>query len=377
MRKTLCIFISIILLFNFVPTVYAENNAELPNVSAEAYVLYCADNKEIICSQNESKKMKPASTTKLLTTLITLEKSAENNKNVEFTEEMTAEGSSMYLKIGEVVTLNDLAVGMMMSSGNDAANAAAISISGSFENFSELMNEKASQIGMTDSHFVTPSGLDDDNHYSTAYDLAKLMAYALENENFASLTSQKSTTVKFTQPSGKQTVYSNHNRLLSLYEYCIGGKTGYTLSAGRCLVSAAKKDGITLICVTLNDKNDWNDHSSLYDYGFSQLLCYSSADTEFIADIPCVGGNSDIVTVSGKKDVKIVLSRTDASNIKRTIYCDAFLYAPVCDNQPVGKIKYTLNNAIIAENDLIALTSADLNIKNNVLFKIKELITYG
>lgn len=203
------------------------------------------------------------------------------------------------------------------------------------------------------------------------------MAYALENENFASLTSQKSTTVKFTQPSGKQTVYSNHNRLLSLYEYCIGGKTGYTLSAGRCLVSAAKKDGITLICVTLNDKNDWNDHSSLYDYGFSQLLCYSSADTEFIADIPCVGGNSDIVTVSGKKDVKIVLSRTDASNIKRTIYCDAFLYAPVCDNQPVGKIKYTLNNAIIAENDLIALTSADLNIKNNVLFKIKELITYG
>lgn len=377
MRKTLCIFISIILLFNFVPTVYAENNAELPNISAEAYVLYCADNKEIICSQNESKKMKPASTTKLLTTLITLEKSAENNKNVEFTEEMTAEGSSMYLKIGEVVTLNDLAVGMMMSSGNDAANAAAISISGSFENFSKLMNEKASQIGMTDSHFVTPSGLDDDNHYSTAYDLAKLMAYALENENFASLTSQKSATVKFTQPSGKQTVYSNHNRLLSLYEYCIGGKTGYTLSAGRCLVSAAKKDGITLICVTLNDKNDWNDHSSLYDYGFSQLLCYSSADTEFIADIPCVGGDSDIVTVSGKKDVKIVLFRTDASNIKRTIYCDAFLYAPVCDNQPVGKIKYTLNNAIIAENDLIALTSADLNIKNNVLFKIKELITYG
>lgn len=377
MKKVISAVLSVLLVFSFSVTVSAEDNA-VPSVSAQSYVLYCADNGKIICSKDENKQMKPASTTKLMTSLIALEEAASGNKKVKFTEEMIAEGSSMYLKVGEVVTLKDLASGMVMASGNDAANATAISISGSTEKFAEKMNERAQQIGMKNTHFVTPSGLDDEEHYSTAYDLAVLMSYALENENFAQLTSQKSATVNFIEPSSKKTTYSNHNKLLSLYEYCIGGKTGYTMAAGRCLVSAAKKDGLTLICVTLNDKNDWNDHISLYDYGFSQYSCYSSADTEFFADIPCVGGESDTVTVTGEKNASIVISSEDKDRVSRKVYIDSFVYAPIKKNEAVGRIEYLIDDKVISVVDLIAVDKVNSKKEiKNIFTKIKDLFTYG
>ena len=284
----------------------------------------------------------------------------------------------MYLEVGNIVTLRDLAAGMMMASGNDAANAVAITIAGSSEKFADRMNERASLIGMKNTNFVTPSGLDDDNHYSTAYDMALLMSYALENDDFAELTAQKTATVEFISPSGKKTTYANHNKLLSLYEYCIGGKTGYTMAAGRCLVSAAKKDGLTLICVTLNDRNDWNDHISLYEYGFSKLSCFESKDSEFVVDVPCVGGTDDLTTVAGEKDIKLVVPEADKENIVRKVYCDNFLYAPIKDNQTVGVIEYTLDGKIIESNNLIAIKKVN-SIKENKNFftRIKELFTYG
>ncbi|MEE0914494.1 MAG: D-alanyl-D-alanine carboxypeptidase family protein [Ruminococcus sp.] len=377
MKKVISAVLSVLLVFSFSVTVSAEDNA-VPSVSAQSYVLYCADNGKIICSKDENKQMKPASTTKLMTSLIALEEAASGNKKVKFTDEMIAEGSSMYLKVGEVVTLKDLASGMMMASGNDAANATAISISGSTEKFAAKMNERAQQIGMKNTHFVTPSGLDDEEHYSTAYDLAVLMSYALENEDFAQLTSQKSATVNFIEPSSKKTTYSNHNKLLSLYEYCIGGKTGYTMAAGRCLVSASKKDGLTLICVTLNDKNDWNDHISLYDYGFSQYSCYSSADTEFFADIPCVGGESDTVTVTGEKNASIVIPSEDKDRVSRKVYIDSFVYAPIKKNEAVGRIEYLIDDKVISVVDLIAVDKVNSKKEiKNIFTKIKDLFTYG
>ena len=181
--------LSAVLVFAFPVSVGAEDTVE---TSAGAFVLYCAENGEIILSKNENQRMKPASTTKLMTVLLTLEQAAKNDRVVTFTDEMIAEGSSMYLQVGEKVRLSDLAAGMMMASGNDAANAAAISISGSAEKFSGLMNARAAQIGMKNTHFVTPSGLDDDEHYTTAYDMALLMAAGLQNKDFADLTYQKS-----------------------------------------------------------------------------------------------------------------------------------------------------------------------------------------
>ena len=376
MKKAVSLILSLIIAISVSFTAYAQDDKL--SISAEAYVLFCADNGKILNSKNENKKMKPASTTKLMTSLIALEESASNDKQVKFTEEMIAEGSSMYLKTGEVVKLSDLATGMMMASGNDAANATAISVSGSIEKFSDRMNERAKLIGMENTNFVTPSGLDDENHYSTAYDMALLMSYALENEDFAKLTSQKSAEVSFIEPSSKKTTYSNHNRLLSMYEYCTGGKTGYTMSAGRCLVSSAKKDGLTLICVTLNDRNDWQDHIDLYNYGFERYACYQSDDSNFCVDIPCVGGVEDKTTVVGEKDISIVLSTEDKSKVERKIYIDSFLYAPIEKNSKVGKIEYSIDGKVISSVNL--LSSEEVNIKkksNNIFSKIKELFTDG
>lgn len=378
MKKLVSSILCVILFITAVPIASSAENSDIPDISAESYVLYCADNGNIINSKNEHKKMKPASTTKLMTTLITLEEAAASDKQVKFTKEMTAEGSSMYLEVGNVVTLRDLAAGMMMASGNDAANAAAVTVAGSSEKFAERMNERASQIGMKDTHFVTPSGLDDENHYSTAYDLALLMSYALENDDFAELTSQKNATVNFVNPADKKTTYANHNKLLSLYDYCIGGKTGYTMAAGRCLVSAAKKDGLTLVCVTLNDRNDWNDHISLYDYGFSKFACFESKDTDYVFDVPCVGGTADSTTVVGEKDIKLVVPTSEKENIVRKVYCDSFLYAPIKENQAVGVIEYWLDDEILLSNNLIAMKTVNSKKENkNIFTRIKELFTYG
>lgn len=377
MRKIICIIMAVVAVALCPITAAAQPYSDL-SISAQAYVLYCADNGKIISSKNENKKMKPASTTKLMTSLLALEEASSLNKKVKFTDDMIAEGSSMYLKIGDVVTLKDLAAGMMMASGNDAANAAALSISGSFEKFAEKMNRRAEQIGMKNTHFVTPSGLDDDNHYSTAIDMAILMSYALENEEFAKLTSQKSATVEFLEPQSKVTTYSNHNRLLSLYEYCIGGKTGYTMSAGRCLVSAAKKDGLTLVCVTFNDRNDWNDHIALYNYGFDEYSMYSSDDSDFFADIPCVGGEKDMVSVTGEKPVSIVVEASEIDSVKRQVYIDSFLYAPICRGEEVGKIRYLKDGKLIAENSIVAVDNINaLKENKNIFIKIKEFFTNG
>ena len=338
MKKALSLLLCTVLLF----CPLCVHAAEIPETQAEAFVLYCPESGELLASRNADKRMKPASTTKLMTTLLTLEQAAKGNETVTFSQEMTAEGSSMYLKLGEKVTLRDLAAGMMMSSGNDAANAAAITIAGDDERFARLMNDRAEEISMKNTHFVTPSGLDDDDHYSTAYDLALLMEAGLKNEDFRQLTAQKSAMVSFTEPSDKRVTYNNHNRLLSLYEYCIGGKTGYTSAAGRCLVSAAERDGVTLICVPLDDKNDWNDHIRLYEYGFSQRAAYQSPDSAFAAEVPVVGGEKNSVTVMGDRDFRVIVSAEDKDKIERKVLLDRFLYAPVKEGQQVGRIEYTL-----------------------------------
>ena len=372
MKKALSLILCTVLLF----CPLCVHASEVPETQAEAYVLYCPESGELLASHNADKRMKPASTTKLMTTLLTLEQAAKDNEEVTFTNEMTAEGSSMYLKLGEQVTLRDLAVGMMMSSGNDAANAAAITIGGSSEGFAELMNQRAAEIGMNNTHFVTPSGLDDDDHYSTAYDLALLMAEGLKNADFADLTSLKSAQVVFREPNDKRVTYTNHNRLLSLYEYCIGGKTGYTQAAGRCLVSAAKKDGLTLICVTLNDKSDWDDHISLYDYGFSRLKAVRSDDSEYRLDVPLVGGESNSVPVVGGKDFSATVP-ADAE-VERRVVLDNFLYAPIGEGCQVGRIEYRADGELLGAVPLIAAADAPERQYQRGFFDwIKDLFTHG
>lgn len=371
MKKSICVFLGFLLIFC---TGFSASAADdVPETSAAAYVLYCPQNGNIILSKNKDERKKPASTTKLMTSLLTLEQAAKGNKNVTFTEEMTAEGSSMYLEYGDTLKLDDLAAGMMMCSGNDASNAAAISVSGSFEKFSKLMNSRARSIGMKNTHFVTPSGLDDDDHYSTAYDMALLMAEVLKNRQMSDLISQKSATVNFITP-GKHMTYNNHNKLLSLYKGCVGGKTGYTTAAGRCLVTAAKRDDLTLICVTLDDKRDWNDHIALYDYGFSKLCCYR--DPGFSAEVPVLGGVSDTVT-AGSDGVEIVLPKDKQGKVTKTVRLDSFLFAPVEDGAAIGAVEYRLDGKILRRSSITAKSGTEYKSSPKGLLEIIKEIFNG
>lgn len=335
-------------------SVGAESDDKTISVSAQSAFLLCVNNNSVVFEKNSDTQMSMASTTKIMTTLIALEYSQADNKEVTFTKDMIAEGSSMYLKEGYKLRLSDLATGMMTVSGNDAANAAAISIAGSIENFAKLMNDKAEQIGMESTNFVTPSGLDDENHYSTARDMAHLMAYAMTNDDFVNLTSKKNVKVDFINPDDMSITYSNHNKLLSLYEYCNGGKTGYTKKSGRCLVTSSEKDGIKLIAVTLNAPDDWNDHINMYNYGFSKLTAVNGVDKNYSFDADVVGGKKNTVKVKPVKSVDYVKSDADIGDITRKVIMESFLYAPIEKGQVVGTVQYYVGDKKLCEVPLIA-----------------------
>ena len=233
--------------------------AEAVEVSATAAVLLDADTGQVLYEKNGDEQMLIASTTKIMTALVALER-AKLTDTVTVTRDHMAEGSSMYLKPGETVRVEELLYGLLLCSGNDAA-LALTACAGGPEPFVALMNEKAAALGMTRTSFANPNGLDAEGHYSTARDMAVLAAAAMEEPTFRRICSSRSVTI------GQRTM-ENHNRLLRQVEGCIGLKTGYTKAAGRTLVSCAERCGCRLIAVTLRDSDDWADHAALYEYGF-------------------------------------------------------------------------------------------------------------
>lgn len=356
---TIFVVIFLFIIFMSCFSVSARADSETIGVSAQSAVLYCVNNDTVLFEKNSNEKMSMASTTKILTTLIALEHSQAEDNEVTFTKEMIAEGSSMYLKEGYKLHLSDLATGMMTVSGNDAANAVAISISGSIEEFAKVMNNKAQQIGMSSSSFVTPSGLDDENHYSTALDMARLMAYAMSNNSFAELTAKKNARVDFISPKDMSITYGNHNRLLSLYEYCNGGKTGFTKKSGRCLVTSAEKDGVRLIAVTLNAPDDWNDHINMYNYGFSKITAVTDVDKDYTINTNVVGGTKNSVTVKPVKAIDYVKPADSNSEVTRKVIIDSFLYAPIEKGEVVGTAQYYLDNKLLCEVPLVTTTNVE------------------
>lgn len=344
--------------FMFFAVVPLQIFARELDVSAKSAILICADSGSVLWSKNETEPLPMASTTKIMTSLLALENmEACGNKEVEITDEMVrVEGTSMGLMPGDIVTLQSLAQGMLLCSGNDAANAAAISVGGTTEKFISIMNEKAKQIGMEDTKFSTPSGLDKDNHHSTAKDMAVLGAYAMENENFASIVSKKSMPVKFINP-GKTVNFRNHNKLLRLYSDCIGIKTGFTKAAGRCLVSCAEKNGVQLVCVTLNAPSDWDDHIKLYNFGFENTVskCFSDKNLNFT--IPAETGEG-IANIEAFCDSEFSCSfkKSDEPKIDRKIELPEKILSPVEKGQIVGNVVYYLNDKEIGKNKIISKT---------------------
>lgn len=292
-----------------------------------------------------------ASTTKIMTALLAIELLEPEAVVTVPKEAVGIEGSSIYLIEGEQITVSDLLYGLMLESGNDAATALAIAAGGTVEHFVAMMNERAAELGLEDTHFSNPHGLSADDHYTTAYDLARLTCAALENETFAEIVSCKTKTIS----DGKRYL-SNHNRLLRSYEGCIGVKTGYTIATGRTLVTAAERDGLTLVAVTLNDRSDWADHTKLLDYGFAN---YESVALEGVSDmpLPVVGGIAESVSVSAP-DGNVVLPK--GQTVTRRLVMPQFIYAPVEAGDVLGYAEYYCNGERIAVEPLTAVSSVEV-----------------
>ncbi len=327
-----------------------------PSVSAESAVLIELSSGEVIYSKNADSRLPMASTTKIMTALTALE-SCDISKKIRVSPQAVGvEGSSVYLYPNESLTLEELMYAMLLESANDAAAAIAIEVGGSIESFAEMMNDKARRMGLEDTHFENPHGLDGETHYTTAHELALIAREAFSNEIFKKIVSTQKKTIPLNETEGVRLLI-NHNKLLRSYEGAVGIKTGFTKKSGRCLVSAATRDGLTFIAVTLNAPDDWRDHTELLDYGFSlyeaRTLCEIGS---FSYIMPAVGGDGDHVMLENTQKITLVMPRS-ATDIKCVVELPRFCYAPVHSGDVLGKLVFYLDGEKIAESDIAAKTS--------------------
>lgn len=328
--------------------------------SAKSYILVEATTGRVLAEKNAEVRMPIASTTKIMTALLALEQPDTESYFTVDPKAILVEGTSMGLRAGDQVNLSCLAYGMLLSSGNDAANTAAVRIAGSVEKFADCMNQKAQELGMVNSHFVTPSGLHDEEHYSTAADMAVLARYALQNPKFAMVCAQSKAKLNFGNPPFGRWL-SNHNRLLSEYPGCIGMKTGFTKKAGRCLVSAARRDGVTLVCVTLSDPDDWRDHTALLDYGFSVVKPEVIQPDVSGISLRVVGGVDATVPVKALGVTTGCVTGEQQKELTQEVLLAPFYYAPVRAGDAVGQIVYYYRGCEVARTELVAAAGVDYN----------------
>ena len=321
------------------------------DTSAQSAILIEADSGRVIYEKNSDSRMPMASTTKIMTALVALE-NADINEVVQIPPEAVGvEGSSVCLKAGESMTLEALLYAMLLESANDAAAAIAITVGGSIEDFAVMMNEKATQLGLVNTSFANPHGLDAENHYTTAHELALIAAHALENEEFARMVS----TYKHNIPTqdGGYRYLMNHNKMLRFYSGAVGVKTGFTKKSGRCLVSAAERDGMKLVAVTLSAPDDWRDHTAMLDLGFEgyekRVLAH---DGEFEFTLECVGKDTSHIKVKSVGVAEYCMPK-DAGNVTQTVYLPRFVYAPKQVGECVGRVDFSFGSNVVASVELV------------------------
>lgn len=337
-------------------------------LSAKAAVLIEASTGRVVSEKNASVRLPMASTTKIMTAIVAIENCDISTVVTVSPDAVGVEGSSIYLFAGEQLTLEDLLYAMLLESANDAAAAIAIKVGGSIEDFAEMMNDKAGALGLSNTHFTNPHGLDDPEHYTTAAELAKIAAAAMKNEVFRTIVSTRKTTIPQSNGEGVRVLY-NHNKLLGSYEGCIGVKTGYTRQSGRCLVSAAERGGVELIAVTLSAPNDWNDHKTMLDHGFSlyesRTLC---GEGEFQHTMPVISGNTEYVVLKNAGELTLTLPK-NAGEVEYRVELPSFIYAPVNMGEQVGRLVYTLDGQTVAELPIIASYSVERTVYKKSLWE--------
>lgn len=338
-KRISCFLIACILFISF-----AQEACAL-STSASSAILMDVDSGRVLYEQNADAQMLIASTTKIMTALVAIEHGDLSKMVTVKREAALTEGSAMYLKEGEKLTLETLLYGLLLCSGNDAAVAIADAVGGSQAGFVAQMNAKAKELGMLDSSFANPNGLDHEKHYSTARDMAKLACAAVENETLVRIASTRSVTI------GGRTM-NNHNKLLSYMEGCIGLKTGYTRAAGRTLVSCAVRNGQRLVVVTLQDGNDWADHQMLYQYGFAtypaqkgavigQTLRRVGIQSGLVSTVPLVAADTFSWPLKSGEEMDVAISLPEP------------LKAPMAAGTAVGEAIFSVNNTEVGRVHLL------------------------
>lgn len=347
-RKTIRCILAIVMVICIIAAMPPPAKAAPEGGTSSAAVVLETGTNRVLFESNPNAQMPMASTTKIMTALVALEYGNLDDKVVIPREAVGIEGSSIYLKEGEVLSLEQLLYGLMLSSGNDVAVAVACHVGGSVEGFVDMMNTKAMEIGAENTRFTNPNGLHDDNHYTTAYDLALITSCALKNPEFQKICSTQYKEIP--GPEGRPRTLKNKNKLLWQYEGGNGVKTGYTKAAGKCLVASAKREDMQVVCVVLNSSSMFIQSMALMDEAFE---CFDNvpvlSEGEPLGTIPVEGANVDSVTICMDEEIRLPLTKEEENEINVRVSMVPKLEAPVEAGLPLGRLEVFIGETKVME----------------------------
>ncbi|MBR7091499.1 MAG: D-alanyl-D-alanine carboxypeptidase [Clostridia bacterium] len=376
-RKCILVLMLVILL----PIMCADNQGVLAieglpkasidaSSSAKSSIVMDVDTGRVFYQKNSDQKLAIASTTKIVTAITAIENVGDIDAVIRVDDKsIGVYGTSIYLQKGEELSIRELLYGLMLRSGNDAATAIAYSVGGSIESFCEMMNQTARKAGATSSNFVNPHGLDQDEHYTTAYDLAKITAYALNNEIFADIVKTKN--IKISGVDNDRYLV-NKNKLLNTLDGCIGVKTGFTDNAGRCLVSACERDGMRVVCVVLNCGPMFEESAKLINAVYQKYkMCDVLESYNYVGSVDVENGDKARVNIYSRKGLRLPLSIEEYANIKIEYEVLENLKAPIKSEEKVGEIKIYYDKHLIFCEEIYTME----DIKSQLIKdKLKEIL---
>lgn len=377
--KLFCLIFACVLTFNAAAGSGYEAPSDIQqtfsdSLSAYAYCLTEVDTGDIVIQSNADVKLPMASTTKIMTAIVAIENAPLQQVITVSSDACGIEGSSIYLAKNERLTIEELLYALMLESANDAACALAIEIGKTVDGFVEMMNGKAAELGLENTHFTDPHGLGSAEHYTSAYDLCRLMSYCMKNETFAKITSTKRMSLKGADDSYSRLLI-NHNKLLGTFDGIQGGKTGYTKASGRCLVTFCNRDGVELCAVTLNAPDDWSDHRAMYEYGFTlykNVILESPGQYEYSSAV--CGGTQSSIQLDLKRRLTSTL-RADHGEISRVVYMQRFYYSGIEEGDILGSVNYFCNGKLIASAPLYARHSVEkAKTKHGFFAKLRDIM---
>lgn len=372
----LSVFLIAVILFSLM-TIYAASSTRGNNrsfgISARAATLYEPETKRFLFAEGADLRLPMASTTKIMTALVALENS-ELDESVSIDDSaIGTEGSSAYLRHGDVLTMEELLYALMLASANDAAVAIACHVGGGIDGFADMMNERATALGLSDTHFTNPHGLDDEEHYTTARELALIAAEALKNESFRKISS---TYKKSFITEERSRTYVNHNKLLNSYDGAIGMKTGFTKKSGRCLVGAAERDGLTFITVTLDAPSDWSDHKKMLDLGYDTLEKITLAEpSEFHYSLPTLDSEGGTLEIENTDSYSIILPKAEY-DVREYVKLPRFAVAPIKEGDILGEVIFTVDGERVGEIKLTAIGTVEKTKEKGFFEKIKDIFRH-